>query len=51
MKLVSDELPDLSDKYDSIDDDNLKAVDLGEDVTMEPIIELQEEDTTHGKAS
>ena len=49
LKIVSDEeLPGLLDKYDSIDDDNLDVVDLGEEVTLEPIIELQEGDTTDG---
>lgn len=40
LKLVSgEELPDLLDKYNSLDD-NLDVVNLGEGVTMEPITEL-----------
>ncbi|MPC68978.1 hypothetical protein E2C01_063191 [Portunus trituberculatus] len=52
LKAVSnEELLDLLDMYDSIEDDNLEVVDLGEEVTMEEVLEVQEGDTTDGEAS
>ena len=45
--VANEDISDLLDTYDSMEDDNLDVVDLGEDVTME----VQESDTTDDDSS